>query len=121
MSGIRIRPQPARHVPDNAVVVVVDKTRPIPLPKDGRPLSDLIDDCKTCGYLHEHKTYHLQLRAGSIIVSDTIWGRLQGLIDNGGFEFMNIVEDPPAQGLSINTDGTADVVLLEKYVMPIGG
>ena len=121
MSGIRIRPQPDRHVPDNAVVVVVDKTRPIPLPKDGRPLSAVKEPCQTCGILHEHKAYHLQLRAGSIIVSDTIWGRLQGLIDCGGFEMMNVVVDPPAQGLSINTDGTTDVVLLEKYVMPIGG
>ena len=121
MSGIRIRPQADRYVPDSAIVVIVDKTRPIPLPRDGRPLSDLIDPCATCGYLHEHKTYHLQLRAGSVIVSDTIWGRLQGLIDCGGFEFVNVVENPPAQALSVNTDGLSDVVLLEKYVMPTGG
>ena len=121
MSGIRIRPQADRHVPDNAIVVIVDKDRPTPLPKDGRPLSAVKETCQTCGILHEHKAYHLQLRAGSIIVSDTIWRRLQGLIDDGGFEFVNVVENPPAQGLSINTDGPSSVILIEKYVMPIGG
>ena len=119
LPGIRIRPKPDRRVPDDSIVVVVDKTRPLKQPKNGRPLTQVKAACDMCGYVHEHKAYHLQLRAGSVIVSPTIWGRLQGLIDCGGFEQMNTVEEPPTQKISMDMNGPGDVVLLEKYVSPI--
>ena len=119
LPGIRIRPKPDRRVPDNAVIVVRIMDRPLPLPKNGRPLTQVKPSCDMCGYVHEHKTYHLQLRAGSVIVSPVIWARLQGLVDDGGFEQMNTVADPPTQRLDISMDGPSDVVLLEKYVTPI--
>ena len=119
MHGIRIRPQADRRTPDNAIVVVVDKSRPLPQPKNGRPLSQVKAPCDMCGYTHEHKAYHLQLRAGSVIVSPTIWARLQGLVDCGGFEQMNTVAEPPTQQIAMSMDGPGDVVLLEKYVSPI--
>ena len=51
---------------------------------------------------HLHKAYHLQLDGEkTTIVSETIWGKLQGMIDNGGFVFVNYVEDPPAQNIGI--------------------
>ena len=119
LPGIRIRPHKDRYVPDNALVVVVDKLRPLKQPKDGRPLTQVKAKCEHCGYVHEHKAYHLQLRAGSIIVSPIIWTRLQGLVDDGGFEKVNTVERPPTQKISMDMDGPGDVVLLEKYVSPI--
>ena len=119
MSGIRIRPRPDRPVPDNAIIVVVLKHRPLKQPKDGRPLTQVKPACETCGYIHEHKTYHLELRAGSVIVSPTIWGQLQNCVDDGGFEYMNHVDDPPTQKLAIGENGRGDVVLLEKFVPPI--
>ena len=119
MDGIRIRPQADRVAPDNAMVVIVDKTRPLPLPRNGRPLSDVKPVCGTCGVLHTYKTYHLQLRAGSVIVSPTIWGRLQGLVDNGGMEYVNPVAEPPTQRLDIGGNGQGAITLLEKFVTPI--
>jgi len=121
MPGIRIRPQPDRRTPDNAIVVVVDNSRPIPAPKNGKPLHEVKAVCGTCGVLHRFKTYHFQLRAGSVIVSPVIWGYLTAMVDDGGFEFMNTVSDPPAQQLNIGPDGMGEVILLEKYVTPIGG
>ena len=117
--GIRIRPQPDRIAPDNALVVIVDKTRPLPLPKDGRPLSAVKPACQNCGIVHTYKTYHLQLRAGSVIVSPTIWARLQGLVDCGGMEYVNPVAAPPTQRLDIGENGQGAITLLEKFVTPI--
>lgn len=49
---------------------------------------------------HEVKTYHLQLDSqGTVIVSTTVWGRMQQLYDSGGFEPVNVVSKPPTQGL----------------------
>jgi hypothetical protein len=43
------------------------------------------------------------------------------MVDDGGFEYMNTVSDPPTQQLNVGPDGIEEVILLEKYVMPIGG
>jgi hypothetical protein len=101
-AGIRIEPQPDRHVPDNALIVVTDKARPIPPLRNGQP--DYISDrpvCHHCGIPHLWKTYHIQLDDGAAIVSTTIWNNLQTLIDNGGFRKVNVVEHPPDQHLEV--------------------
>jgi len=119
MPGIRIRPQADRNAPDNAIVVVVDNSRPIPAPKNGKPLEQVKPVCGTCGVLHRFKTYHFQLRAGSVIVSPVIWRYLLAMVDDGGFEYMNTVQDPPTQQLNVGPAGMGEVILLEKYVAPI--
>lgn len=70
--------------------------------------------CPTCRVQHFAKTYHLQLRAGSVIVSIGVWDALRGLAENP-FEVANTVEKPPVQGI---TPGQ-EVQLIEKFVMPI--
>jgi hypothetical protein len=100
-------------VPDNSLIVVVDKTRPY-WSRDQR-IEDVQPICSKCGIQHFHKTTHLQLRAGSVIVSEAVWANMQLLIDDGGFEFVNPVPDPPAQGM---TPGE-ETQLFEKYVSEI--
>lgn len=124
MPGYRIRP--TTPVPDGALIVVRDITRPLPAPtkphrKGGRipTLEEVQPVCSHCGVQHFHKCYHIQLRAGSAIVSPTIWGNLQKLVDCGGFEFVNTVDDPPAQALTINSDGRGAVDLVEKVPQPL--
>jgi hypothetical protein len=97
--GIRIQPQPARLRAEGIgsvagrLFVVRDLTRPLPPP---RPT------CSTCGIPHDCKTYHLQLDGqGTVIVSTTIWANMQRLYDHGGFEPVNVVAEPPAQGLTL--------------------
>jgi hypothetical protein len=97
--GIRIQPQPARLRAEGIVSVadrlfiVRDRSRLLP-PNLHRPV------CRLCGHPHQCKTYHLQLDGeGTIIVSTTIWARMQRLHDHGGFEPVNVVAKPPTQGL----------------------
>lgn len=53
---------------------------------------------------HGSKTYHFQLEGdGTIMVSTGVWGRLQMMFDNGGFERVNAVKKPPSQSLIIPT------------------
>ena len=101
MPGVRIRPRPDRVVPDNALIVVRDVARPFPQPRDGRRLEAVQPVCRLCGVQHFEKTYHIQLQDGAAIVSTTIWEKLQGLVEYGGFEKVNVVEKPPAQTISI--------------------
>lgn len=61
------------------------------------------------------KAYHLQLRAGTVIVSTTIWENLQRMPDCGGFEYVNHVAEPPAQRIRPGHE----VELVEKFVIPI--
>lgn len=114
--GIRIRPRPELGFPDGAMVVVIDHARPFPQPKDGQRLEDVQPTCPTCGVQHFAKNYHLQLRAGSVIVSTEIWERLQRLADNP-FEYANPVSDPPGQIIHPGTN--KPVELVEKFQMPI--
>lgn len=114
--GLRIRPRAELGFPDGALVVVTDHARPFPPPRDGTHLEDVQPRCSFCGVQHFAKSYHLQLRAGSVIVSTEVWANLQGLADNP-FEMVNVVAEPPAQGLYPNTD--RPVELIEKYAMPI--
>ena len=114
MPGVRIRPRKDRRSPDNAIIVLVDKSRPIPKPKDGRRLEDVKPMCPTCGIQHLFKTYHLQLQDGSVIVSETIWAKFLAMVDDGGFEFMNYVEKPPTQRLSV---GTENAVIHERVLL----
>jgi len=93
-AGIRIEPQPGRlSVPDNQMIVLRDQSRKF------QP--DPLQICRICGYPHDCKTYHLQLVGGAVIVSTTIWDRLQDMPDHGGFQEVNVVEAPPAQGLNL--------------------
>jgi hypothetical protein len=56
--------------------------------------------CRVCGRPHTCKTYHFKLDAeGTVIVSTTIWAHLARMPDHGGFELVNTVGAPPAQGL----------------------
>jgi hypothetical protein len=119
--GVRIQPQPGRNVPDNAMVVIRDLTRPFDaVNRYGERLVDVQPVCSKCGVQHFHKTFHLQLRAGSVIVSEAVWDTLQRMVDDAGFEFVNYVEEPPAQGIAINAaTGVGNVTLIEKYVTDI--
>ena len=108
MPGVRIAPAPDRTVPDNAIIALRDLSRPL---GDPAVLDKVKEPCATCVTKHFHKTYHFQLRDGSVIVSETIWAKLQVMPDSGGFTLVNYVEEPPAQGL---TPGEP-VSLIEKY------
>lgn len=75
--------------------IVRDLSRPF----NGPPWAD----CHMCGH-HEVKTYHFQLDGeGTIMVSTTIWERLQMMFDCGGFEKVNVVAEPPSQGIVVPT------------------
>ena len=115
MPGVRIRPKVDRVVPDNALIVIRDKSRPKILPKKaqqaGQRLEDILPVCSKCGVQHFEVTYHLQLRAGSIIVTESLWAKLQAMIEDGGFEYVNHVQDPPAQGMTPGQETT----MIEKY------
>jgi len=114
MPGVRIRPLPHKNVPDDAWIFLRDESRPIAykgVNKYGERWADVAPVCATCHQQHAVKTYHLRIRAGTVIVGKPIWERFQQLPDNGGFEFVNIVEDPPAQGL---TPGQ-ETELIEKF------
>ncbi len=96
--GIRIRPQPARLRAEGVgsaagrLFIVRDLSRPL---EPG-------DRCVTCGVPHEAKTYHLRMDAdGTTIVSTGVWERFLAMPDHGGFETVNVVADPPAQGLVV--------------------
>lgn len=102
-SGIRIQPQPARirelGLTDLAgrMIIVRDISRPL-----GAASVQRRELCKFCGTPHEFKTYHFQLDAdGTIMVSTTIWNRLQAMFDHGGFEKVNVVASPPDIALSL--------------------
>jgi hypothetical protein len=95
--GIRIQPQKERlrseGITDvaNRLFVVRDVSRPIKV----IPESPV---CPHCGYPHDCKAYHLQLDAeGTVMVSTTIWENMLKLFDQGGFEKVNVVGDPPDQ------------------------
>lgn len=99
--GIRIQPQPARLAAEGItdlagrLFIVRDQGRPIPR----HPANPV---CRICGRQHDCKTYHLQLDAdGTVMVSRTIWDRLQALYDHGGFEPVNVVTSPPAQQVAL--------------------
>lgn len=114
--GVRIRPQADRVVPVNGMIVLRDLNRPRPQPKYGERLEDVQPFCSKCGIQHFYKTLHLQLRAGTTIVSDAVWQYMQTMPDDGGFEFVNIVYEPPAQTMIPGQE----TQLIEKYVTDIG-
>ena len=113
MAGVRIRPQPDRVVPDNSMIVIRDKSRPKKPPHTGEALVDVLPVCSICGVQHFEVTFHLQLRDGSIIVTESLWAKLQAMIDHAGFEYMNHVDEPPAQGMQPGVE----TKLIEKYPM----
>lgn len=92
--GVRIRPTVDRNVPAGSLVVVRDVARPFVPPHSV---------CSTCGVPHTCKTYHLQLDAdGCVMVSATVWAKLQAMVDRGGFELVNTVAEPPRQTLQVS-------------------
>lgn len=79
------------------MVILRDVSRPL-----GAASVQRKEICKFCGTPHECKTYHFQLDGdGTIIVSETIWNRLQAMYDHGGFEKVNVVASPPDVHLSL--------------------
>lgn len=96
MPGIRLR-HPTRR---SERFIATDNRRPYKVPYA----------CLECGITHEFKTYHLKLDdQGTVIVSKEIADRLLSM--NGGeFEYANVVENPPAQVITIATP-----------IAPIGG
>ncbi len=97
--GIRIRHKTLKSI----LLVVRDQSRPL-LTTDKKPLPPNfpLDPCSTCGVPHYVKTYHLPLDSeGTVIVSRTIYERLQRLADHAGFDFANVVNNPPDQILNI--------------------
>jgi hypothetical protein len=114
--GVRIRPRSELGFPDGALVVVTDHARPFPPPRSGRRLEDVQPTCASCGVQHFAKTYHLQLRAGSVIVSTGVWDALRHLAENP-FELVNTVAEPPGQLIQPWAD--RPVELIEKFVMPV--
>lgn len=97
-------------------MVVVDHARPFRPPTDGQRLEDVQPICPSCGVQHFTKTYHLQLRAGSVIVSTGVWEALQAIADNP-FEVVNTVADPPGQIIAPWSNNP--IRLVEKFSMPI--
>lgn len=114
--GIRIRPKVESGIPDNALITITDVSRPFREPADGQRLVDIQPVCDFCGVQHFAKTYHLQLRAGTVIVSTTIWERLKAAGDDT-FELVNVVSEPPGQLLSPGSN--KPVELIEKFAMPL--
>ena len=103
--GIRIVPRPDLGWPGDAVVCVTDHARPLPAPRDGTPLEKLVEPCRSCGQRHFAKTYRVDVRRGSAIVSTTVWERLRNLADNP-FVYANPVAKPPGQIITpYNTNG----------------
>lgn len=120
--GIRIRPRDGLTINPDGMIVVVDHARPFPPPADGTPLVDVQPLCPICRVQHFAKTYHIQLRAGSAIVSQEIWQQFEMLRTPSGepdnpFVFENTVAEPPAQ--LIDPWSTRPPEILEKFVMPI--
>lgn len=96
--GIRIQPQPARLrelgiiVAAGQLFIIRDRSRPIPQPNP--------NVCRICGHPHECKTYHLYLDTDcTVMVSTTIWERFLSMPDHGGFERVNVISEPPTQGI----------------------
>lgn len=114
-AGVRLRPTADRAVPDNALIVLRDLAQPIPPSKYGERLEDILPTCSKCGVQHMHQTWHLQLRRGTVIVSQKVWDNIQNLFDNGGFEVVNYVEEPPAQGMFPGSGKEPE--LIEKFVV----
>lgn len=116
--GVRIVPRPELNWPGHANVCVTDHSRPLPPPRDGTRLEDIQPVCQSCGKQHFAKTYMIRLRAGSSIVSTTVWERLQRLDDNP-FIYANPVAEPPGQLIRPHAVGGPTVELIEKFVMPL--
>lgn len=116
MPGYRItlKPEWQTHVPPNTLIVERDITRPLKPPHTGERLEDAVPVCSKCRVQHFHKTYHLQLRAGTVIVSETIWQNLQQMTPQR-WELVNVVEDPPAQTIEPGKEPQ----LVEKVPQPI--
>lgn len=113
--GIRIRHTTLRGP---AIVAVRDITERI-INKPGVPYRA----CAVCNLPspgHEgFKTRHVEIDSdGYGIVSPGVWEGLRHLIDQGGFEAVNPVPEPPAIHLDMNK-GTKR--LIHKYVPPILG
>ncbi|MBM4407827.1 MAG: hypothetical protein FJ038_04305 [Chloroflexi bacterium] len=118
--GIRIQPRPELQFPDNGMIVVIDHRRPFPPPADGQALEVVQPICSICGVQHFAKNYHVQLRDGTAIVSETVWEVFQSLVTPGGegdnpFEMVNVVADPPTQQIAPGRE----IQLIEKFAMPI--
>lgn len=80
--------------------VVIDRTRPLPKPRECPYCTKRSRDASGIQsvppIMHEHKAFHLKLDEHlTVMVSPGIWGRLQMLVDCGGFEKVNVVTDPP--------------------------
>jgi hypothetical protein len=99
--GIRVQPQPQRWADygdmRDRLIILRDVSRPLAPHSIQRK-----ENCRICGTTHTCKTYHFQLDGdGTIMVSTTIWDRLQAMHDNGGFEKINVVAEPPDIHLSL--------------------
>lgn len=111
--GIRI--SPIHPWPDSAMVVVTDHARPF-TPVDGRHLTDTQPVCSVCGTQHFAKTHHIQLQAGSAIVSAGVWDDLCRLPDNP-FLALNPVAEPPTTLIFPGQERAPQIV--QKYAQPI--
>lgn len=90
MSGIRIRHQHPNA--RGATLRLVDPNRPMRIPHE----------CPQCHEKHPLKTYHLVLdQSGATIVSKEIVERLKTFPDNGGFEILEEIADPPPQRIIV--------------------
>lgn len=98
------------------MVVVTDHARPFAAPADGQFLIDVQPVCMTCHVQHFAKTYHIQLHAGSAIVSSEVWANLCRLSDNP-FRALNPVAEPPDILLFPGQERAPE--LHQKYAQPI--
>lgn len=97
MSGIRIQHDRLRSV----TLTLVDGARPYREALVCRALMVIRGELRPCARTHPHKTYHLTLdEAGAVIVSDTIWERLQRIPGNP-FRVANEVAAPPSQTIHV--------------------
>ena len=89
-----------RHKTLKGVMLLVrDRSRP--LSNAGKGLRPV---CKVCTVEHIYKTYHLQLDSeGCILVSQGIYDNLVKMIDKAGFDIADVIHDPPAQTIAVET------------------
>jgi hypothetical protein len=88
--GVRIRHADKRNV---MLTAVSSRTLKAPI------------NCPVCGREHTHKTYHIRLDdQGTAIVSPEVWSKLGRI--KAGFERVDTVADPPAQGVAVRSTMT---------------
>lgn len=93
MPGIRIQHTTHRNVRFN----IVEGDRPYPV-----PYVCSAPEFGGCGSTHMFKTHHLNLdETGSVIISDSLFKRIESHLAANGFRMTNTVRKPPTITLGV--------------------